>query len=59
MYLVSREEAFEYEEMHVEMYKETLQWLDFVVSLDADDPAFRRALEVRELKPTLGPIATL
>lgn len=59
VYVVSGEEAFEYEEMHVEMYKETLQWLDFVVPLDADEPAFRRALEVRELKPTLGPIATL
>lgn len=49
------EEDFGYTEAQVLAYEEDMEWLDFMISQEADSPAFIRGMEIRRMKPFMGP----
>lgn len=47
-------EVFHYEQVHLDMYEETLEWVTFCCELDEESETFARAIEIRSLLPKLG-----
>ena len=56
LYLNAEEDEFAFTAAHVAAYPESPAFIDFMCSLEMDDPAFDAGLEVRALVPYLGEV---
>ena len=54
IWLETEEAGFEFNQAHADGYEESVEWLDYMISLPAEDAAFARGMEIRRMAPCLG-----